>query len=84
MCTCTRGRNGRNGKAENCFVEERSNNIFIFFVSVLAMTTTLSVSSVIRFVRYIYNIGGRTKQTCFFYLCVHTDGTKRKRGKLFC
>ena len=29
--------------------------IFILFVSVLAMTTTFSVSSVFRFFRYIYN-----------------------------
>ena len=59
---CTRGRNGRDGKAEYYYVEEEYNNIFIFFVSVLAMTTTrfpfrpFSVSSVI----YI-NIGGRTE-----------------------
>ena len=60
---CTRGRNGRDGKAEYYYVEEEYNNIFIFFVSVLAMTTTrfpfrpFSVSSVI----YI-NIGGRTEK----------------------
>ena len=58
---CTRGRNGRDGKAEYYYVEEEYNNIFIFCVSTCDDNNPFSVSSVFRFVRFIYNIADGRK-----------------------